>query len=265
MQQINTQTYWEKRLSSNFSLHGVGDIGLGKAYNGYLYKVRAFVFRNIVKQLTFDKEEKVLDIGSGTGFYINLWKDTGLQSIHGSDITRIVVNNLTLEYPDFTFFQLDVGEALPKEIASNKYDFVSSFDVLFHIVEDEKYKRAIENIAHLIKHKGYFIYSDNFMDDKEIRVKHQVCRKREWVEEFLRENGFVIQKYYPMFFLMNDPINSKNKFLKKTFNLIYRFASKSETMGRFIGTIFYPIEILLLTLFTKGYSTEILVCQKKSS
>ena len=101
------------------------------------------------------------------------------------------------------------------------------------------------------------------MDEAEVRLNHQVCRKRDLVEKLLKEHGFIIKKYYPMFFLMNDPINTKNRILRKTLNLIYRFASKNEKMGQLIGACFYPIEKLLLTILKKGYSTEILICQKK--
>ena len=76
MTTFNPQEYWEKRLEKSFDLHGVGDIGLGINYNNCLYKIRKFAFHQLMKSLKINfSEVKVMDIGSGTGFYIERWKE----------------------------------------------------------------------------------------------------------------------------------------------------------------------------------------------
>jgi ribosomal protein L11 methylase PrmA len=37
------------------------------------------------------KNTDILDIGSGTGFYVGLWKELSVRSVVGTDITNIAV------------------------------------------------------------------------------------------------------------------------------------------------------------------------------
>jgi len=75
---FDTKNYWESRLESNYNLKGVGDIGLSESYNKSLYRVRGNVFRYAIRDITLDKAKiNVLDIGSGTGFYIKQWLQSG--------------------------------------------------------------------------------------------------------------------------------------------------------------------------------------------
>ena len=72
------------------------------------------------------------------------------------------------------------------------------------------------------------------------------------------ETGLEIVKRVPVFVIMNDPIDSTNRFLKRFYWKIEKFASKNE----FLGFILYPIELFLLVFIKEGPSTEIMVCKK---
>ena len=37
---FDPKSYWEKRLTANYNLRGVGDRRFGHTYNGWLYRVR---------------------------------------------------------------------------------------------------------------------------------------------------------------------------------------------------------------------------------
>ena len=55
---------------------------------------------------------EVLDIGCGTGFYVNLWRNKlGAKRIAGVDITNIAVDNLKRKYPGEAeeFCQADIS------------------------------------------------------------------------------------------------------------------------------------------------------------
>ena len=181
--------YWETRLSKNFNLRGVGDIGLPNSYNKCLYSIRGYAFKLAVRGLVGLKDAAVLDIGSGTGFYIQQWQNVGVTSLQGCDLTSTAVTNLTGLYPGVKFQQLDIST--PQLPVLGEFDAVSCFDVLFHIVDDEKYNRAITNIASLVKSGGYFIYSDNFMKSQ-ARIEHQSGRTEEAILAALRQNSFEV-------------------------------------------------------------------------
>lgn len=78
----------------------------------------------------------------------------------------------------------------------------------------------------------------------------------------IEKTGFKHVKTIPMFVLMNDPVDTNNRFIKKIFWLITRNVRKGEKMGRLIGNLITPIEKLLISLKTESPSTEIKVFQK---
>ena len=261
MTNFNPQEYWEKRLEKSFDLHGVGDIGLGVNYNNCLYKIRKFAFHKLMKCLKVNFSEiAVMDICSGTGFYIERWKELKVESIHGTDITNVVITNLSKQFSDATFSQLDIGEKIEK--LTPTYDFISAFDVLFHIVDDARFEQAINNIHGLLNKGGYFVISDNFIHSETQRIEHQVIRAHDYMISTIEKTGFKHIKTIPMFVLMNDPVDTKNRFIKKIFWIISKNVRKGETMGKLIGSVMMPIEKLLISLKSESPATEIKLYQK---
>lgn len=258
---FSTKEYWENRLQKNFTLQGVGYFGLGINYNNALYEVRKFVFHKVMKSLNIDFHSKnVMDIGSGTGFYIDRWKELNVKSITGTDIAEVAVKNLSKKYPGLIFKQLDIGDEL-NEIKPS-YDIISAFDVLFHLVEDERFERAIKNIHGLLHKNGYFIISDNFVHGTTIRSEYQVMRSYEYMTNVIEKTGFLHIKTKPMFVLMYAPVDSNNQILKRWFWFITRCVQKSEKNGKILGNLLIPIEKLLVSIKTEGPSSEIKVFQK---
>ncbi len=261
-QSIDTKSYWESRLAENFNDRGVGDIGLPESYNRFLYRVRRQVFKRALKLARLDvANAKVIDFGSGTGFYIRNWMETGCKDLCGSDLTEVAVKNLSSEFPTVSFQQIDIGaERIP--VAPSSYDAASCFDVLFHVVDDVCYDRAILNIATSLKKDGVFLYSDNLLL-RAFDVTHQVGRTEATIVEKLKEHGFEIEARIPMFVLMNDPVRTKSRLLRKLFSLAYRFACISPLTGTLVGGAIYLPELFLTKALSNGPSTEVLVCRRK--
>jgi len=249
-------------LENSFDLNGVGDIGFGVNYNNALYKVRKFAFHKLLSSLKINFEEKeVMDIGSGTGFYIDRWKELSVRSILGTDITNIAIKKLSEKYPNEIFKQLDIGEKSDNLIP--KFDFVSAFDVLFHIPDDIRFETAIANIHNSLFSGGYFIISDNFIHGKIKRAEHQVSRPYDYMIKVIQDAGFEFEKSIPMFVLMNDPVDTNNKLIHRFHWLLVKAIRNNELMGKLIGSILIPIEKLLISCKSEGPSTEIMMFRKK--
>lgn len=263
MPEFQPKAYWERRLAENFHEGGVGDICLPQSYNRHLYAVRRQRFRDVVRHLpTVPHSAHVLDIGSGTGAYIEAWQEWGATGIVGSDLTDHSVARLGARYPGCTFRQLDIGDAAAAHWAPGRFDVVSAFDVLFHIVDDDRYARALQNVAAMLKPKGWFLFSDNLVRVSR-RTTHFVTRSEGTVLEAIDRAGFDVVVRVPMFVFMNDPVRCQRGWRRSLYSRVYRLACHGEVMGGLIGGLLRPIEVLATRLTRSGPSTEILLCRRR--
>ncbi len=262
MRDFNPKDYWEKRLKHNFDAVGVGDNGLGTRYNEWLYSVRKTVFINKMKTMDMNLgTATVLDIGPGTGFYIDRWKELDVKSIVGADITQVVVENLSKKYPDVAFFQVDIGDSVAP-LEQYEFDLISAFDVLFHIVDDEQFARAVKNIYSLLKPDGLFVFSDNFLHGESLRTSVQVSRSLSEIEALVRDTGFEILARFPMFVLMANPVDSNSQLMRVRWRITAKLCSTSEIFGFLLGAFYYPLELLSLSIVKEGPTTEMMICRK---
>lgn len=254
--------YWEKRLTDNYGLHGTGYIGLGKNYNSWMYKVRKIIVsRKLQKFKSNLGDAEVLDIGSGSGFYVDIWKQLGVKSITGCDITNVSVKKLKSKYPQSEFIEFDISSnVIP---ISKQFDYVTAFDVLFHIVDDDKYAKAISNIYNLLKPNGILIFSENFVHDKSTHNRFQSTRSLNEIQSLLQSSGFQILERSPMFYLMNTPVDSDGIMINKFWHVVKKTAGKGESFGSLVGSILYPLEIIMVSIKTESPSTELMICKKQ--
>lgn len=156
--------YWQDRFSKyKDSIKGPGDEGLTEKENLEMYNQAKKTFLKFCKaeKISFTKS-KVLEIGPGTGFYTGILKNSGVKNYTGLDITDVAFSKLKKEYPYFRFIKRDITKFSPTE----KYDVVVMIDVIEHIVEEEKLKKAMENISRSLGSKGVFILAPIMRNSK---------------------------------------------------------------------------------------------------
>jgi SAM-dependent methyltransferase len=260
---LDPRAYWEDRLAQNYTTGGVGYLGLGEAYNNWMYRVRRHIFLDEVRRSRSDGNNiDVLDIGSGTGFYVDLWHELGISRLTGSDLTTVAVERLNEMYPLDRFVQLDAAERFPFDDAA--FDFISMMDVLFHIVDDDDFRRALTNVFRALRPGGHFIFTDNFVRTSAVRIPHQASRRLVDIEQALVQTGFEIMRKRPVFFLMNAPIDSTSRLHHQWWRFLTRIVSKRDTLGDVVGAALFPIELALVSRLQEGPSTEIMLCRRRS-
>jgi SAM-dependent methyltransferase len=262
---FDPKTYWEKRLTRDFSLGSAGRLNWGIYYNRWQYRVIRKVFLRAVRDFKSDLESvRALDVGSGTGFYIERWQELGVKSITGLDLTTVAVEKLRQVYPKNTFYQLNVGDESAR-IPGGPYDIVSAMGVMFHIVDDKQYQKALENMFAALVPGGILVFSDLFLHRPERRFSYIVHRTLTTIEHMVRKAGFEPLERRPLFVLMNEPVDSGNLLLKLYWGMLQRIVNRFLWTGHVFGAVLYPLDSVLVSVVRESPATEIMVCRKPAS
>ena len=264
-QAFDTRRYWQDRLSADDSLVGVGFSTLGHRYNGWIYRMRRDVFMDRVPKLGIDMANAhVLEIGPGTGFYIDLWHELGVRQVTGVDIAPVVAERLAARYPRHTFLAADVGAA-DAPLETGAYDVVTAFDVMYHIVDEAAFEQALANISRSLRPGGLFMVADHFLhrEQSNSRVaEHYLNRTLARYEEALARHGLEIVQRKPMFVLMNAPPDSRSRLRRAWWLGVAGTASLAEPLGFALGAVLYPLERQLVRHRSESASTELMVCRR---
>lgn len=202
------QKYWEKRLKSRFDLTGVGNIVFDSKYNEYLYKLQLDVLVKALRKYNISlREKKILDIGCGTGFFSRFYLNN-LATVTGIDITTTSIETLKKSFPDGRFITLDISTefAVNQEPFAGEFDIVNVLNVIFHIVDETKFEKALKNIAACLKEGGYLFISDYFGDTDVSPARHVKFRRLESYR-ILEQEGIKILEVMPIYHLMNKRVD----------------------------------------------------------
>lgn len=263
MSSTRLHEYWESRLGRDFNLEGVGYLGLGEQYNAWLYRVRRRVFLRVARNLDLDfANSRVLDVGSGTGFYVAVWQELGVRDLVGVDITQTARQQLQLRFPEYRFYTANIGQSIVWPDCD--FDVISAIDVLFHIVDETEYSQAVLNLSALLKPGGLLILSENFLHGEPRSTVHQVSRTLATIERLLASSGFDVVKRAPLQYLMNAPVDSNSSVRRLLWRSIRFITSRSELAGFAVGAVLFPLELLLVSLLPESPTTEIMVCKRRS-
>ncbi len=200
---MNTKEFWENRLAQGIDLRTTGHRAFNISYNQWLYQAQKDRLDLLLAEnrVPLNNDTTLLDIGSGWGYFVEYFIDKGVNSIEGIDIAKPSVEYLQQKYPQLAFYQADISaNALPTH---KNFDLVSAFSVVFHIVDDKKFRQALLNMVELIKPGGYLIICDAFEKKIIPTPWHVRFRTLAAYEEILQPTEMRIIDLLPQYFFMN--------------------------------------------------------------
>ena len=215
---FDARRFWQETLSAQFDLCGTGHPGLSAAYNRRCYDLRRVVLDQVlVKHRVPVAGREVLDAGCGSGFFVDLWLSRGAH-VTGVDLTDVAVERLSERFPSARFMVGDLSTWRPPR----QYDVVSCFDVLFHIVDDAAWERAMTNLTDAVAPGGYFVFTEHFFDRVDVeQASHNRSRGRDAYRTALIARGLAVLDERPTPHLMNRELGPF-RFLNRAPELLYR-------------------------------------------
>jgi hypothetical protein len=135
---ICVNDYWDNHYANG-----------GKSSDSNINEAREWKM-NILYDYGLKHDTSIIDIGCGD---MDFWNDISFTNYTGIDISPTIIEQNRARFPNYTFYCSDSSE--PLNISSN---YVTCFDMLFHIMDTEKYIKIITNLSYYANNK-LFIYT----------------------------------------------------------------------------------------------------------
>lgn len=133
------------------------------------------------------KEPRLLDVGSGTGHWIDFMRDTFYaRRCFGVEITARMAAHLREKYAareEVTILERDVSEPdFGPELLGGAVDYVTAIGVMFHIVDDERWAQAVRNLSRCLKVGGLLLVGEDAGDETRNKEFHHTDSFSTWRE-----------------------------------------------------------------------------------
>ncbi len=150
------QRYWNDLLSESFDLRGVGHFRLSEAENQAMYAEKRAIIDGLLAryQVTIGADTRVLEIGSGVGYWTEYLRGRGVRTYTGNDIASISIERLGARYPDYKFL---LGDAGAVRLPASGFDLGWMIDVTQHITDDGAFTRALANVWQALRPGATFL------------------------------------------------------------------------------------------------------------
>jgi hypothetical protein len=162
------------------------------------------ILKHLRNNETSVNQTNIMDIGSGSGHWIDFYKSLEPKTISGMDIALSSFNHLKNKYSEDSSIKIYQGKAL--EVIGKldaHYDIVNAVGVMFHLVDDGEWENTIDAIGKITKKGGIFVIGGHFgfLDglnvqiDRDGNINKRLRSKRHWIYA-LKKAGFSNIKVY---------------------------------------------------------------------
>ncbi len=124
---------------------------------------------------------RVLDIGSGTGHWIDFYRNIYRAAhVTGVELTPQMASYLRQKYDGAVqILEADISDQPPP---IEPVDIVSAIGVMFHITDDDRWRKAIGNLAAVLKPGGLMLIGGEFGTETKDVQFHKTDQFSSWTE-----------------------------------------------------------------------------------
>jgi 2-polyprenyl-3-methyl-5-hydroxy-6-metoxy-1,4-benzoquinol methylase len=104
----------------------------------------------------FAKNKQVVDVGCGSGYGCQLLAEKGALSVHGYDASKASIEFAKMRYTTWAQFEVKPITGM-KGVADESFDLTLCSEVLEHIKEYGKHRKAVVELKRITRKKGLII------------------------------------------------------------------------------------------------------------
>ena len=259
------ESFWEERYSQ-IDLTRSGHRDLPEAYNRWLYRRKQAVLRRALARIGFTpRGKRVLEIGAGTGAYVDFWKRLGVEHLTGLDISQAAINHARGRHPEFSFLRRDITKAALRSDSGGDFDLATALDVLYHVVDDAGLQAALANVADVLRPGGVLAIHDLFLHRPS--EDHGYIRWRslsDW-QRLLASAGFEVVSRSPIFYSMIQPNDcASTRAAERMAAMWSRLSPCIQRAPSVLGGMLYALDSVLATFVREGPSMELLLARRRA-
>jgi SAM-dependent methyltransferase len=262
---FDREAYWAERYRV-IDISRSGHIDLPVAYNHWLYRRKRECLMRDLRRAGFEpKGASVLEIATGTGVYVEAWKRAGVGRLVGIDISQAATDAMRARFPGYAFHKRDLGEPGLAALTGAGFDLVTAVDMLYHIIEDERFPVALANLAETVKPGGLFAIHDVFPHRAELDYGYLKLRTLDVYTRALDKAGFDIVSRTPTFFFSVQTHDHLTDRAQARMDAIWdRFTSRLvERAPGAAGALTYAVDRALGACLREGPAFEMLICRRR--
>jgi 2-polyprenyl-3-methyl-5-hydroxy-6-metoxy-1,4-benzoquinol methylase len=268
VKEYEASEFWNKRYK-RCDLTTSGHIDLPFDYNYWMYELKKNkVRKSVLRYLSPSQlaEARIMDLGCGTGIYVDMWKNQGVQQLVGLDISSVAVDLLNEKYKGYSFYTEDLADpALPSKYGAESYDVVTAIGVLVHILDDKAFSSALKNMVDMLADDGIIILVEYLRKGPAQEGSYMKVRSFPWYKQELKKVGLELLEQKPVYFFMGRPYDVNGRLANYFFNTAFRWnRALIRRFPKFMGAVLYAFDSFVTRFMKDGPSEEILVCKKAS-
>jgi SAM-dependent methyltransferase len=247
--------YWSD-LHDRGDLSAVGQSGLPSAMNFELYRVWARNLKRFLRSNGCDRiGPNVFEVGAGTGYWFELWRELGAQRIDGCDLVPAAVDLLNRRSGATGRFH--VANLGTDQLDFGTYDFVACLNVLLHITDDSKFDAAVGSIARLVAPGGRLLLKEPmlFRDSFARPYRPNVSSRARPLSRYARgleQEGLQLEAVAGGTAIANNPIEGRGRaayfMWRGTWAAVSLPAKVHPASARWVGALLYRIDPLVMAM-----------------
>lgn len=233
--------YWiDRHKRSGRNRRGSGHRRLRNKANVMMYLKVQEQLEKVCRDLGIGLEGKtVLDAGAGTGVFTQFYVDRGAQ-VTAVDISEDALGVIREKCPRASVLCCDLKEM--DYLKRETFDVVHCFDVLYHITDDNAWRRTLANLARASKR--YLVLHDQYVRWRPLASwSHVKPRRSSYTRAEASRLGFVERARYPTHILyVRFPFVLLANIIPRIFCKIDRFLASKDSIRDFASNHLVVLE-----------------------
>jgi SAM-dependent methyltransferase len=264
--------YWQDVHDAGGDESTVGYPNLARSINRARYDVERANVARALHAAGLPPPNRVLDVGSGTGIWIDFWRRRGAERVVGVDLAETAVARLQARYPGLEILQGDISN--PDTTLPGEMDIVSAMSVLLHIVDDRRFERALRSLAGCVRTGGALIlvepavahswWGPPFGPEASSKARNLADYGR-----VLSDAGLTIVDIRPVSCLLVNVIDTRReisfRLMERYWEWLSRLVGRRERVGRLVVRVLRAADLVATRVVSPGPSAKVIVARADRS